>query len=84
MGLDDELIPWLAHELRHAVEIAAEPAVRSERELVDLYARIGSGYRSGARVLLETVAAQETQQVVLDELRRGRGRTLPLSPLVRR
>lgn len=34
-------IPWLAHELQHAVEIAAAPEVTDDAGLRRLYARIG-------------------------------------------
>lgn len=72
MGVDDELVPWLAHELWHAVEIAGAPEVRSQSTLVAFYERIGSGFRSGAQVLAETVDAQKTQETVLRELRAAR------------
>jgi hypothetical protein len=70
MGVDNDLLPWLAHELWHAVEIASEPAVRDQASLVTFYERIGSAYRSRGEVLMETVKAQETQETVLRELLR--------------
>lgn len=73
MGLDNDLVPWLAHELWHAVEIAGAPEVRDRASLLRFYERIGDGFRAGGRVEMETVGAQKTQQTVLDELR-GRRR----------
>lgn len=70
MGVDNDLLPWLAHELWHAVEIAGAPGVRDQASLVDFYERIGGAYRSSGSVLMETVKAQETQATVLNELRR--------------
>ena len=72
MGLDNDLVPWLAHELWHAVEIAGAPEVRDRATLLRFYERIGGGFRAGATVEMETVRAQETQATVLDELRGSR------------
>ncbi len=69
-GLDNDLLPWLAHELWHAVEIARAPEVRDGAALVSLYERIGRSSRADGVVQLETREAQETQNAVLDELRR--------------
>lgn len=69
MGLDNELVPWLAHELWHAVEIAGAPEVRDGASLLRFYERIGGGFRAGGTMEMETVRAQETQATVLDELR---------------
>lgn len=70
-GLDNDILPWLAHELQHAVEVAGAPEVRSRTDLHNFYERIGGGSRTSGSVELETVAAQETQERVLTELRRG-------------
>lgn len=79
MGLDNDLLPSLAHELQHAVEIAGAPEVRNQATLRQLYEEIGGGFRVGGMMQMETRAALDTQQVVLDELRgartvRARGR----------
>jgi hypothetical protein len=71
MGIDNDLIPWLAHELWHATEIAGAPEVRDRAGLLRLYARIGHSMRANGGVEAETVKAQETQESVLRELRRG-------------
>jgi hypothetical protein len=68
-GREDELIAWLAHELRHAVEIAQAPEVRSQASLTALYRRIGSFNISGREV--ETEQAVATQLRVLSELGNG-------------
>jgi hypothetical protein len=72
MGVDNDLLPSLAHELWHATEIAGAPEVKDETSLVKFFERIGGGFRTGGGVQLETVKAQETEIVVLRELRRGR------------
>lgn len=69
MGLDNDLVPWLAHELWHAVEVAGAPEVRDRASLLRLYERIGDGFRARGRVEMETVKAQKTQETVLHELR---------------
>jgi hypothetical protein len=57
------------------VEIGGAPEVRDRASLIEFYERIGGGFRSSGNVLMETVRAQETQQTVQDELRRGKGPT---------
>ena len=44
-GVDNDLLPWLAHELWHAVEIAAAPEVRDRVSLLRFYERIPGGFR---------------------------------------
>ncbi len=49
------LVPLLAHELQHAVEIARNPDVRSSEDMRRLYARIGVDTRE--KMSFETTAA---------------------------
>ncbi len=62
----DEMIAVIAHELRHAVEVADAPDVRNETSLVKLYERIGR--RSGVPHCYETDAAQDAARHVRREL----------------
>ncbi|MCA1563221.1 MAG: hypothetical protein LC804_24205 [Acidobacteria bacterium] len=61
-----DLIALMGHELRHALEVAAVPGVRSQEALVELYQRIGTSAR-GAHSY-DTVAAQNTGRRVRSEL----------------
>jgi hypothetical protein len=40
-ALTDELVAWLAHELQHALEIASDCTVVSERSMAEFYRRHG-------------------------------------------
>jgi hypothetical protein len=62
----DEVIAWLAHELQHAVELAAAPGVRDEAALCRLYREIGEEWSRGR---FETQAARDVQAKVRSELR---------------
>jgi hypothetical protein len=67
-GRDADLIAWLAHELQHAVEIAAAREVRDGHAVLGLYQRIGLADRSTG----ESVAAQQAWARVRDEVLFGR------------
>jgi hypothetical protein len=61
-----ELIALVAHELRHALEVAECPGVRDQRSLLALYQTIG---RAGQGVhLYDTMAAQMAGRQVRTEL----------------
>ncbi len=64
-NLDPSMIGWLGHELKHAVEIAGAPDVRTRESLERLYQRIGEKSTSGDWC---TPAAQRARKAVLDEL----------------
>lgn len=66
---DHELVPLLAHELQHAVELARTPSARSPEAFEALFQAIG---RSGRPGRYETGAAQEVAERVRGELRTGR------------
>lgn len=66
-GLPRERVAWLAHELRHAVEIATAPEIRDQATLRRYYERIGDGGRYSDRV--ESSAAQDTGLKVMLEMR---------------
>jgi hypothetical protein len=61
-----ELIALIAHELQHALEVAASPNVRDERSLIQLYQAIGHG--GPGRHRYDTMAAQNTGRQVRTEL----------------
>lgn len=62
----DDAIAVIAHELRHALEVAADPTVVSEATLVALYRRIG--HATGSAPAYDTEAARSTGRMVRDEL----------------
>jgi len=61
-----EAISLLGHEMRHALEIAAETGVRDSAGLIKLYERIG--HSSGGDHTYDTTAAQDAGRQVLSEL----------------
>ena len=72
----DQIIASIAHELHHVLEVIANPDVRSENDLRDLYKRIGRESRSTSASGWETVAAQQVGYDVRRELFLGRGHTV--------
>lgn len=72
----DQLIASLAHELQHAVEVAGDDLVISEKTLVALYQRIGQPSRAVANSGWETIAAQQTGYRVRRELVASAGMTM--------
>jgi hypothetical protein len=69
-GSRNRRIAVLAHELRHALEIAQFPAVGRSESVQDLYARIGFR-RHHARDAYETMDAVQAGDAVQAELVRG-------------
>jgi hypothetical protein len=62
-----EMISLIAHELRHALEIAENPAVRDQPGMLALYRRIGRATK-GAEHTYDTSAAQSAGRQVRLEL----------------
>ena len=65
-GTDEDAIATIAHELRHAVEVAEFPDVRDEPALAALYRRIG--HSAGGPHQFDTLAARDTGRAVRNEL----------------
>ena len=64
--LGDQMIAVIAHELRHALEVAGEATVVDERALADFYKRIGDlRHATGG---YDTEAARVSQRTVRNEL----------------
>ena len=72
----DQIIASIAHELHHVLEVVANPDVRSENDLRDLYKRIGRENRAMSGSGWETDAAQQVGFDVRRELFLGRGNTV--------
>ena len=62
----DESIALIAHEMRHALEVAADRDVRDTAALIRLYERIG--HSSGGEHVYDTIAARDTGRQVRREL----------------
>ena len=62
-----ELIALIGHELRHALEIAADPTVRDDRAMLTLYKRIGRA-TAGTLHAFDTEDAQVAGRRVRFEL----------------
>lgn len=69
------VVPMIAHELQHAVEIANAPEVVDHASLVRYYERIGTPAGS-LRKNLDTVAARAVEGVVRSELRAAAGMSI--------
>jgi len=65
-----ELMATIGHELRHALEILTEPAVRTTEQAYMFYAREAAT----ARDVFETAAAIQAGHAVRDEISRRRSR----------
>lgn len=65
-----QLVASLAHELRHAVEIASDPTVVDAASLERAYRRVGVVRVLGRGLAFETLAAAQVELDVLAELRR--------------
>jgi hypothetical protein len=61
-------IAMIAHELQHAIEVAADPDVVDRRSLRTLYQRIGTAGVAGS---YDTIAARDAGTAVLWELQAG-------------
>ena len=68
-GLRANLLPALAHELQHAVEIASALDVRDEQMVQDLLRRIGWEWK---HTVFETEAALKVEERVRIEIARAR------------
>jgi hypothetical protein len=73
----DRLIVQIGHELRHALEIAAEPGTTDADALRRLYHRIGYEY-AGMTGVFETHEAQRVSDLIASELAAPKG-ALPAS-----
>jgi hypothetical protein len=62
----DLLIATIAHELRHALEVAGDPTVIDEKGFLALYRRIGDSVHAGGG--FDTEAARVAGRRVRDEL----------------
>jgi hypothetical protein len=62
----DQVIATIAHELRHALEVAADQTVVDDKGFVALYRRIGDSPHAGGG--FDTAAARTTGRRVQDEL----------------
>lgn len=64
----DQMIATVAHELRHAVEVAEDATVQNETSLVAMYRKIGNQNNGLSSNRWESVAAQEAGMQVRREL----------------
>jgi hypothetical protein len=62
----DAMISVIAHELRHALEVAGEQSVVTEKALEQFYRRVGDTPHAGGGY--DTEAARAAQRVVRSEL----------------
>ena len=68
-GAQGRLVPLLAHELQHAVEIAQAPQVRNAESLEQLFVRLAVKFGCGGTTCYETQAAKDVEHIVSDELK---------------
>jgi hypothetical protein len=74
----DHLVAQIAHELQHALEIAADSSIVNAGSLRAAYGRIGLERATPRGVTYETVAALQIGRDVLSELRRHGRRAHPV------
>ena len=71
-GASRRLVPLLAHELQHAVEVAQDPRARDERTLKGLFERLAIKFGCDGTTCSETQAAKDIEAAVRAELRGAR------------
>ena len=68
-GSDGRLIPLLAHELQHAVEVAQAPKAVDAKSLEDLFDGLSVKFGCGGTTCSETQAAKDIEHIVSEELK---------------
>jgi hypothetical protein len=68
-GAEGRLVPLLAHELQHAVEVAQNPEARDAHSLEALFARLALKFGCGGTTCSETQAAKDVEATVRSELK---------------
>jgi hypothetical protein len=71
-GSDTRLIPLLAHELQHAIEVAQTPEAVDAESLRQLFDRLSVRFGCDGTTCSETQAARDIEYVVGKELRAAR------------
>jgi hypothetical protein len=67
-GVADRLVPVLAHELQHAVEVSEHPDIHDEYGLEQLFERLGVKYGCVSSTCSESDAAINVQATVAAEI----------------
>lgn len=68
-GADGRLIPQLAHELQHAVEVAQSPDARDPERLMEMFERLAVKFGCAGSTCSETQAAKDVEHIVGEELK---------------
>jgi hypothetical protein len=68
-GADNRLIPLLAHELQHAVEVAQSPGAGDPESLGRMFERLSVKFGCGGTTCSETQAAKDVEDIVGRELK---------------
>ena len=68
-GSDRRLVPLLAHELQHAVEVSQHPDALDENSLERLFSRLAITFGCGVTACSETQAAKDVEEAVGEELK---------------
>src|SRR5215475_6399013 len=63
-GAEGRLVPLLAHELQHALEVADEPTVRDSESMDRLFERLAVEFGCGGTTCAETQAAKDIEATV--------------------
>lgn len=71
-GATGRLIPLLAHELQHAVEVARDPTARDAQSVERLFSRLAISFGCGGTACSETQAAKDVEASVGAELKLAR------------
>lgn len=71
-GASGRLVPLLAHELQHAVEVAQDASVHDETTMERLFERRAIKFGCGGTTCLETQAAKDVEAAVSKELKVAR------------
>jgi hypothetical protein len=68
-GSEGRLIPLLAHELQHAVEVAQAPDARDPESLERLFSRLAVKFGCDGTSCSETQGAKDVEHLVSEELK---------------
>jgi hypothetical protein len=68
-GADGRIVPLLAHELQHAIEVSSNPGVRDPRSVDKLFERLAIAFGCGGATCTETQAAKDVEAAVSAELK---------------